>query len=89
MVVHNLHVKGVTVAPYEADTPLIVDADTMLACPLTGQRFKTISRWRLQIGEFTGAINQFQFSCCKALDVPRKFGGEPTAEYLLRFLAFE
>jgi len=31
MIIHDCHLKGVTILPLEADAPLIIDADAMLA----------------------------------------------------------
>jgi len=35
--VNNLHIKCVTVAPYEADTPLIIYTEGTLACPIPSE----------------------------------------------------
>ncbi|EWG99585.1 hypothetical protein Q427_24150 [Halomonas sp. BC04] len=45
MIVDNLDIVGVTVLKAKAKTPLIVDADTVLAFTITSQHFKTIA-WR-------------------------------------------
>jgi hypothetical protein len=42
MVVHDFNVLGIAIHPNEADSPLIVDSNTMLSASLTPQRFERI-----------------------------------------------
>ena len=45
MIIDDFDVFG-PVGPSEANTPLIVDADTVLSVPIAGERFQSIS-WNL------------------------------------------
>jgi hypothetical protein len=45
VVVHNLNVESIPVTPQETDTPLVVDADAVLAFSVALQRFQMIA-WR-------------------------------------------
>jgi len=49
MVVHNFHVKCILALPSEADAPLVIDADAVLAVPVALQGFESITRRGAQI----------------------------------------
>ena len=61
MVIHDLHVVGVAIAPDKADSPLIVDADAVLALAVASQPFETIPRGSRKVAEFDGGIKDSQF----------------------------
>ena len=44
MVVNDLNPLWTSVAPPEADTPLIIDSDTVLSCSITAQMLEPIAR---------------------------------------------
>jgi len=46
MVVRDFNLLCITFTPDEADAPLIVDADAMLAFTVSAQRFQVIPGWR-------------------------------------------
>ena len=48
VIVHDLDVIGVTVAPPEADPPLLVDPNAELAGAITNQRLEPVARQRGQ-----------------------------------------
>jgi hypothetical protein len=39
MIVHYLNFKSIGFSPAEADPPLVVDPNTKLPCPITGEGF--------------------------------------------------
>jgi len=49
MIINDLDVPRIALVPREADTPLIVDADAMLAGPIPFKGFKMIPRWLGQV----------------------------------------
>ena len=51
VVVHDLNVRGPNFSPYEADAPLVIDADAVLTLSVVFQRLQVIPRWRLQEGQ--------------------------------------
>jgi hypothetical protein len=61
VVVDDLHVLG-SVVPDEADTPLIVDPDGMLAFPSSFEGFQTIPGWRAQIRQPCGGVQHVELS---------------------------
>jgi hypothetical protein len=48
VVVYNFDVNGTNARPYEADAPLVVDANTVLTLSITVQSLKAIARRSLQ-----------------------------------------
>ena len=44
MVVNDLNPFWTSIAPPEADTPLIIDSDTVLPCSITAQMLEPIAR---------------------------------------------
>jgi hypothetical protein len=43
MIINNLNVPGAGVPPYEADSPLIINANAVLAGTVAAQRFKMVT----------------------------------------------
>jgi hypothetical protein len=54
--------------PYKANAKLIIDADTVLASPLSFERFQHISRRLAEIVETCGCIHPVEFPPSYALD---------------------
>ena len=48
MVTHHLNLKRISILKFKAYAPLIIDADTPLARPVTGQSLKPITGWDAQ-----------------------------------------
>ncbi len=42
MIINDGNIMGIAALPGEADAPLLVDADAVLALPITGERFQVI-----------------------------------------------
>jgi hypothetical protein len=72
MVVRNLHIEGVSLTPYEAEAVLIVNADAVLALPITLQPFQAISRWQDKVLQSTGSIQHLQLLERNAKDGARE-----------------
>src|SRR5882672_4959609 len=49
VVVGNLNVRRPCFGPNEADPELVIDADAVLSCSITYQRFEAITRRRFQV----------------------------------------
>ena len=62
MVVHDLDLIRIAVAPLETYAPLIVDADTVLPFPASRQLFQPIAGWAPQILLGLGCVEHEQFS---------------------------
>jgi hypothetical protein len=70
MVINNLHVgrTGGAFRPVEADSPLIVDADAVLAFSISSQHFKTVARQHGKISERDGGLQTVQLHARRAFD---------------------
>lgn len=73
MVINDLDIEGISIVPYEADSPLVVYSYAVLAFPGTFQLFKVIARRNLQVVETDGSMYLKQLSQRNALD----FRGNP------------
>ena len=49
MIVHNLDILSIAIAPDKADSPLVIDADAVLALAITRELFKAIAGRNAQI----------------------------------------
>ena len=58
MIVHDLDLVGVAVLPDEADPPLIIDADAVLAAASTLERLEPVARRDAQVLERGGSIER-------------------------------
>ena len=80
VVVDDLYVEGISGAPDEADAPLIVDADAVLASTIALERFEPIAGRNAQVGEGVGRIEDDEFPKGDAL----KAGGQTTRAATLK-----
>jgi hypothetical protein len=49
VVINDLDVRGVTILPYETDSPLVVDPDTVLATPPALEFLQAIAWWHAKV----------------------------------------
>lgn len=73
MVIDDFNVIGIPVLPAKADTPPIIDADTVLSRAFPFKRFESIRRWNSQIPESLRLVQHPEFPESDALDI----SGEP------------
>ena len=82
MVVRDLDVHSVPVQPSEADTPLIVDPNAHLACPIPFQGFEPIAGRIAQVVNRPRSIQLAQFAKRSFLNVPRgTYGSSDPARF--------
>src|ERR1022692_693729 len=62
MIVHYLNFNRVAFNPAEADPPLVVDPNTVLTSPITGQCLQPISGNHSQIGNGCRRLNVIELS---------------------------
>lgn len=74
MVVDDLDILGSSVAPPEADAPLLVDADAVGARPVASEFLEPVSRRYPEIIERLGSIQEEQLSQRGALDALIELG---------------
>lgn len=80
VVVDDLDVEGIGGTPDEADAPLIVDADAVLASTIALERLEAIAGRNAQVGEGVGRIEDDEFPKRDAL----KAGGQTTRAATLK-----
>ena len=88
MGVNNLNIFRAVPAPAKTNSPLVVDANAVLAFPIALQRFKPICRWRQQVPQFRRVVQHMQLACRDDVDI----GKSPDAFAViqrLRVIAFE
>src|SRR5450432_309513 len=64
VIICNLHVVGVSVAPQKTDTPLVVDAYAVLPRTVTFQLMKSVTRRHSQIRQTFGRVQHQKLSSC-------------------------
>lgn len=75
--------------PPEADTPLIVNTNGMLAFAVPFESFETIAGWDSEMLEFGNGVDLSQFAEGCALNVGRKRAGFPFVKQESGLLASE
>jgi hypothetical protein len=68
---------GTSLCPYEADAPLLVDADAVLTRPVAFQRFEAIVRRHGEIAEQLGVVEHPKFPECGLLNILWQDAAEP------------
>ena len=68
MVVNDLNPFWTSVAPLEADTPLIINSDTVLPCSITAQTLKPVARRNPEVFETTRSVDLTQLAQRDASD---------------------
>ena len=75
--------------PDEADAPLVVDPDAVLACALPPQRFQPICRRNAQVIEAVRSVEHPQLPSGERLNLIRKATRHVAVPYALRLLVCE
>jgi hypothetical protein len=61
VIINNLDVERISILPSEADPPLIVDANAVLARAVPFQGFPSITRRRSEVAKFDGTVELAEF----------------------------
>src|SRR5271168_3694092 len=69
MIIRDLYVVGVSVAPDKTDTPLVVDAYAVLPRAVTLQLMKSVARRHSQIRQTSGRVQHQKLSSCRLSNV--------------------
>src|SRR5579872_7468108 len=89
MVVHDFHLLRIATAPDEANPPLIIDSDAVLAGSVASQGFQPVA-WRCkQIAQCPRPVQVFELAPGGVLNVRRQLAGALTQENALRLAARE
>jgi hypothetical protein len=69
VIVDEFHVPGATGAPGEADTPLIVDSDAVLAGAGAAQLLESVARRYPQVVDALGGVDESKLVVCKPAEL--------------------
>ena len=61
MVIYNLYILCISADPDKTNTPLIVDANAVLTCPISLQGFQSVARRHSEAVEAGSSMNLQQF----------------------------
>jgi len=82
MVVHDLNVKGIRTVPAEADAPLVVDADAVLARSAAFQRLQPVARGHRYVSQANGSMQLEELAPARPLYTGRKASSDLPVENL-------
>ena len=80
VVIDDFDFVGSVCFPAEADAPLVIDADGVLAFPVALERFEAVAGRDGEVVEFGDGVNLGEFPQGNALDVRRERPGFPVLE---------
>jgi hypothetical protein len=75
VIVHYFHVVRISVAPDKTNAVPVVDADTVLAFPVSAQAFQTVARRHEQVFQPQRGVQDVQF----LQTLPVELGGQALA----------
>jgi len=85
MIIYDFNIVSVSLAPTEADTPLVIDPNAVLSLPVSSQFLKAIS-WRdKKVIQLLRCIQQEQFPLRGAPQIRREFLYGLAVKYLFSF----
>ena len=89
MVIHDFQPLRVCAPPNEANPPLVIDADAVLAGPVAFQGFQPVARRRKQIAQHPRPVQILQLAPRGVLNIRRQLAGAFAPEDALRLAARE
>jgi hypothetical protein len=69
VIVHNLNFIGLTGPPHEANSELVIHADTVLTLPVSLERFQAVAWWYPQVLQRLRTVKHSQFPERHPMDV--------------------
>ena len=87
MIVGDFDLIHPLLRPAEAEAVLLVDADAVLPNAIAGKGFQTIARWRFQVVEASGGMENQQFGSGTPSDGRRKLSRRMAVKQLFGFFA--
>src|SRR5437764_10611295 len=75
VVVDDLYVMGVAFSPREADSPLVINSNAPLPCPVPLQLLESVRRWNFEIFKGYRRIEHTQLPKAGPLQVGRELAG--------------
>jgi hypothetical protein len=72
VVINYFDIKGVPIFPPETDTPLVIDSDTVLPCPIPLELLQAVAGRRTQIIERVGGMKNNELTEHSAVKISWK-----------------
>ncbi len=85
MIVRNFNLVRISCAPFKANAPLVIDANTVLSRAIHRKFLKAVARWHAEIIELFGRIQDGQFTPSDAVQRGRKASRELTLKEQFSF----
>src|SRR5215475_10247302 len=85
MVIDDFGIRRSSLFPHKANSPLVIDANRILAFPIRLQCLETIARRDTKITQNASLIQQTKFSQSVVLDLGRQSSTPPPGPDQLRF----
>ena len=79
VIIDNLDLEGVAVAPPKTDPPLVVDANAVLAGAITFELLQTVTGWDAEVCELLGGVHHAELPEHESV----KLGGEAPDAFTL------
>jgi hypothetical protein len=89
VIINNLHIAGIASLPFKANTPAIIDPNTVLPGPIARQFFQVIRGRDAQILQGHSATEHPQLAQSDLLNVLRQLLGALAVEDFLSFSGLE
>ena len=80
MVVDDFYIVCVSACPPEADAPLVVDADAVLAGPIASQFLEAVGGWNAEVKETGRGVENDELAERNSLEVRRQPTGPLSLE---------
>lgn len=71
MIVAEFNIMGIAILPNEADAPLVIDADAVLAGPVVFLGFQAVGWWYPKVFQLGCLIDHRQFALCSRYQICR------------------
>ena len=84
MIIHDFDLFRMTLPPYKADSPLVIDPQTMLSLAIPFQGFQPIGRGKTQILQVNSGVECVESHECSLLNVVWELPHELALEDFLR-----
>jgi hypothetical protein len=79
VVIDHFNVKGMSIEPAKADSPLTVHADAVLAFAIAAQSLQTIAGWAAKVVETRRGVQHHQLHASAFLQIARPTPHRPAA----------
>ena len=84
MIIDNLDLEGITVPPSKTDSPLVIDANTVLTGAIASELLQPVPGWDAEVLKLFGRVHDAELSQHEAMELGGKASDALTVEQPLR-----